>query len=150
MREAPVDRRLDGAKHGVPRRVKRHGDFLPAQPLGPASQKPNVRLGHALFAICPRHSFDDHAATRAVDPSHRVHQVHQDAPERHKREAAGLQRVVARPLLEALGATPSTSPVGPDLHRERELAAFAAQLGLPIYEAALAVNAIEDSLELHP
>ena len=150
MREAPVDGHLHRAKHRVPRRVKRDSDLLPAQPLGPAGEKPRVGLRHALLAVRPRHGFDHHAAARAVHAPHRVHQVHEDAPERHESELTGLQPVVTGPLLQTLRAAPAAATMGPNLNAQREMFALREPLDAAIHESGLAMNAIEDSLELHP
>ena len=132
MLEAPANGVLDAAEDGVPARAKPPCALHPREHARPARDEPHERVGRVRLARRPRHQLDHDAAAEAVDPTHRVHQRHGQAPERHEREVAGVEHVVAWPLLEADRAESSRPLARLNLNMNGRAGARASPLSLRV------------------
>jgi len=147
MNHALMDDPLHRPKHRVPTRAEDRRGLLPTEPLGPGREKNPVTVCRAVLAIGPRHPFDGHAATRAVDAAHAVQEEHRNGPERDEFESSLAERVVPRALLAAPATDRPTAAVRMDV--DQDFTAAACETWVTVDETLLLFDAVEDSLELH-
>jgi hypothetical protein len=150
MDQAPRDGVPDRFANVLPGRVEDGGDLLPREPSRPAGEKPLIALGQPALATRPRNLFHDHAASRAIDPPHGVHEHHGDLPQRHKFEPPLGEAVVAGPPPAA--ARTDGAAIGPrrDRHFDRQMRRVLLPPRLAVDERLVTFDPVEDSLQLHP
>ena len=146
----PGDGHRDRPEHLVPAGAKDARDLLPTEALGPRREKPLIRRGELVLAIGPRHLFDGDPTAGAGDAPHHVEEEHAQAPERHEFEPARGQAVVDAAPHSAPGALRTIAPMRRDLDRQREADDLLLKLDRPVHKAAVLLNPIQDSLDLHP
>src|SRR3981081_1947378 len=88
--QAPIDDMLDRIEHLLPGGLKAFGNFCPGQDLCPTRKKLHIHLRQLMLAIAPAHFLDLYATCGAIHASHRVKEIHRNAPEWNKLEAARL------------------------------------------------------------
>src|SRR5271166_2011056 len=150
MGQTPRNRVFYRTKHVFPTDSKGIRHILPAEPFRPAGKEPAEGRRQRTFSFGPRHLLHRHAALRAVHPPHRVDEEHGNLPERHKLEPPPRQPVVARSLAATTGT--DRSAVGPrlDRHLDRQPGCFFRPLGFSVNKRLVSLDAIEDTLQLHP
>jgi len=141
LAHGPVDR--------VPAGPKPRGHLLPAQPSGPVGQKPRIGRRDGALALRPRNPLDADPATRAEHSAHRVDEEDPNPPERDELEAPLRQPVVARSPPTAAGALGPAVRTGSNSDLELWNITLP-QAHLTVDERRLLLNAVQDSLELHP
>src|SRR5215217_8068628 len=88
--QPPIDHVLDRIEHLLPGSLKAFGNFCPGQYLCPACKKLHIRLRQLMLAIAPRHFLNFYTTYDAFHASHHVKEIHRNAPEWNKLEAARL------------------------------------------------------------
>ena len=93
--QAPGDDVLDRIENLFPRGAKCFGGFFPRKAAGPTGQEEHIGFGKRALAIAPWNFFNnDGTAATAIDTAHRVHQEHEESPERNKLKAPFGELVV--------------------------------------------------------
>ena len=150
MRQAPLHGHRDGSEHVVPGGVKRLGHRRPAQPPGPDGQKPRVGRRELVLALGPGNGLDSHAASATLHAVSGVQKEDGEAPQGHELEAPRRQRVVARAgLLTPRAARPAMGPRA-QFDLEVQPSGLFAEPDGTVHEPGLLLEAIQDSLHLHP
>lgn len=139
------------AKHVLPARVEGDSRISPRQPLRPASQEPAIACRQVPVAGRPWHTLDRHAADRAVDPPHRVHEKNRHFPERHKLKSSGCKPVISGPLPATARADRLAVRSRLDVHHEGALTPRDFDQPLRLVDKGLEqLDAIENLLEVLP
>jgi hypothetical protein len=98
------------------------------------------------LALRPRYPLDLHAL-EAVHPAQRVEEEDSDSPQVDELKPPHRKGVVSLATVRAHRSTPRPRP---DLHAQHHVASFLEQLHTSVHEARLALDPIENSLDLHP
>ena len=91
-----------------------------------------------------------HATTPAIHTPHQIHEEHGKAPQRHKLEQAGLQRVVTRSRTPAARADRPAVASWKYLHQQCRLAPDSFPSHCSVDKGLELLHSIQNSLHLHP
>src|SRR6202035_4255010 len=97
----------------------------------------------------PGNVLDHHAAGRTINAAQGIHEHHGDLPQRHELKTPQRQAIIARPWLSAARADRPAVGSRVDRHFDRR-SSVAGPPRISINERLVMLDAIEDSLQLHP
>ena len=141
---------IENMNRMAPDRPKRPGHILPAQPLGPARQKPDIGLGQLMFARCPEHTLYPNTTAPAAHPVRGVDEEHLDAPHWDRLKTALQQRVMDPSSPSAAGADgPAVGP-GVQFRLNRRFAGAFHPAHRTVHKRFEILQAVQDSLDVNP
>jgi hypothetical protein len=150
MGSAPRNRHFDRAVHRVPARVKRLRHLSPTELFRPPGQKPRVRRRHRPFALGPRNPLHLDPARRTLHAPHRIHEVHQDAPEGDELEPTRTQPIIPGSFGTAPRADRPAVLTGLNRDVQHQLLLLLGQFHVRVHKPRVLLNPIEYPLDLHP
>src|SRR4030043_483425 len=150
MRSAPRNRHLDRAVHRVPTRVKRLRPLRPRELFRPPGQKPRVGPRHRPFALGPRNPLHLDPARRTRNSPHRIHEVHQDAPEGDELEPTRPQPIIPGTFGTAPRADRPAVLTGLNRDVQHQLLLLLGQFHVRVDKSLVLLDPIEYPLDLHP
>jgi len=148
--QAPGDRHLNRTNHIVPDGTVNLGHHFPTQPFGLTDQKPSVGGRQVALALRPQYPLDFHLALGAVHRAQRVEKKEGDSPQVDELKPPHRQGVVSRLSLATARAQRSIPRPRPDLYAQHHVASLLDQLHTSVHEARLALDPIENGIDLHP
>jgi len=142
--EAIIDHPLDRTVNRVPRSPEALGGLLPAQALGPGSQEMAIDITAGVLALGPGHLLDFDAAIPAIDATHGVGEIDENAPDRNELEKAGRGHlVISRGGLGAARASGLAVGPGADLSDDDLLACLVIEFDAFINESLERMDGVE-------
>ncbi len=146
----PGNRHFHRAKYMVPTGAKGLGHLFPAQPLGPACQKPGIGLGQSVFPFCPGHPLHPDTASWTINPARCIEEKHLNAPYRNELKTPSWQRIVPRSSTATLRADGAAVSARMKLYLDSWLLRAVYPVDRSVHKRIELLDPIKDSLELHP
>ena len=150
MHKPPLDRHLHRTNDTVPTGMKYLGNLLPAQPFRPSGEEPGVGGGEVTFPLRPRQPLNLHATVRTVNPARGIEEENQNPPQRDELETPLPQSVIAGASMPAPRTDCQLAALGTKRYFQSKHSGYRAPFACIIDKTWLFLDAIQDSLYLHP